>query len=173
MDTTDRRQQILNDLKNASKPLSATTLAKKYAVSRQIIVGDVAIIRAEGELVTATPRGYVLESKDTGYIYQIACIHKTIEEMENELNIMVDNGCKVINVIVEHSVYGQITGELRISSRYDVKQFVNKLVKSEGAMPLSTLTGGVHLHTISCPDSDSFLRVKEELKANNMLYEDD
>lgn len=55
MNTSERRARILEYLKAADRPLSATLLAQKLSVSRQIIVGDVALLRAGGEAVTATP----------------------------------------------------------------------------------------------------------------------
>lgn len=57
MDASRRRVRILDYLRAAKAPVSATALAKKLSVSRQIIVGDVALLRAAGEAVTATPRG--------------------------------------------------------------------------------------------------------------------
>ena len=89
--------------------------------------------------------------------------------MERELNILVDNGCYVVDVVVEHPVYGQLTGELRLASRYDVRQFAERLA-SEGAPPLSTLTGGVHLHTLLCPDEAAYTRACKELEAAGLLF---
>jgi hypothetical protein len=88
--------------------------------------------------------------------------------MAAELQIMVDNGCTVLDVIVEHPVYGQLTGTLGLASRYDVKEFIRR---SEAAQPLSLLTEGAHLHTLSCPDEESFLRVREELRIAGFLLE--
>ena len=83
---------------------------------------------------------------------------------------MVDNGCTVINVTVEHPIYGQLTGQLQLSSRYDVSQFMEKLRKGEVA-PLCQLTGGVHLHALSCPDEACFERTKAALSDAGLLYE--
>ena len=66
MNAKERRQAILEQLKRAEKPVSATALARQYGVSRQIIVGDVALLRAGGEPISATPRGYVLDREGTG-----------------------------------------------------------------------------------------------------------
>ena len=82
---------------------------------------------------------------------------------------MVDNGCTVVDVIVEHPLYGQISGRLDLSSRYDVSQFVDKL-STQDAPPLSSLTGGVHLHTLICPDEDAYIRVRNELAKENLLF---
>jgi len=91
MTAEKRRASILQQLRAASQPVSATALAKTFGVSRQIVVGDVALLRAAGTDITATPRGYVLDQNPGGLIRQAACCH-TASDMETELNIMVDNG---------------------------------------------------------------------------------
>ena len=165
----ERRKQLLNILSSSNSPVSGGTLSKELDVSRQIIVGDVALLRAGGARITATPRGYVLERPPEGRRFTIACRH-TPEEMARELEIMVDNGCTVENVIVEHSVYGQLVGQLMLSSRYDVAEFIRKVSES-GSKPLSDLTGGIHLHTLRCPDESAFGRVTAELREAGYLLE--
>ena len=91
------------------------------------------------------------------------------KQVEQELLTIVDNGCTVIDVVVEHPVYGQLTGQLHLSSRYDVGQFLQKVSRS-GARPLSALTGGVHLHTILCPDEAAWHRVRAALDQAGFLY---
>ena len=59
-------------------------LAQQYGVSRQIIVGDVALLRAAGEAIDATPRGYVVRRGGTGLLRQAACRHAAAD-MEQEL----------------------------------------------------------------------------------------
>ena len=169
MDALDRRQAIARRLQQSDKPLSATALAQQFDVSRQVIVGDIALLRASGTNVSATPRGYVLESEKGGLVRTIACVH-TLDKLEDELNVIVDNGCEVLDVIVEHPVYGQMKGELRLASRYDVGCFVTKL-QSTSAPPLSTLTNGVHLHTVRCPDEAAFARVCAALEKQGLLFE--
>lgn len=167
MNTSERRGRILEYLKAADGPLSATVLAQKLSVSRQIIVGDVALLRAGGEAVTATPRGYVLERPRDGVTGTVACLHRS-EDMERELTLMVDQGCTVENVIVEHPVYGQLTGPLDLSSRYDVAEFIRK-VEENAARPLSALTDGIHLHTLCCPDRETLDRTVRMLDEAGFL----
>ena len=63
--TADRRRKdILDMLHRASAPVSASALAARLSVSRQVIVGDIALLRAAGAPVFATPRGYVLTEKE-------------------------------------------------------------------------------------------------------------
>ena len=170
MNAEQRRREILDALKASAAPLSATALAQRWGVSRQIIVGDVAILRAGGERISATPRGYVLERETGMLVRTVACVHSG-EDMRAELNIMVDNGCTVRDVIVEHPIYGQLIGSLELKSRYDVNQFVARSAES-AATPLSALTDGIHLHTLLCPDAEAFCRVKAELKEYGFLLEE-
>ena len=167
MNVAERREHILEYLRETDRPLSATVLAGRLSVSRQIIVGDVALLRAAGEDITATPRGYVLERPRAGFSRTVACLHSP-EDMERELTLMVDQGCTVENVIVEHPVYGQLTGPLDLSSRYDVAEFIRKVEKN-AARPLSALTDGIHLHTLRCPDRETLERTVRALDEAGFL----
>lgn len=166
----ERRQAILEYLRQSSSPVSAGYFAERFSVSRQVVVGDVALLRAAGADISATPRGYVILKEDRGLIRRLACRHD-VGRMEAELCAMVDQGCSVLDVIVDHPVYGQLTGPLQLSSRYDVSQFLLRCEEEE-ARPLSDLTGGIHLHTLSCPDEAAFQRVQAALRELNVLLED-
>ena len=163
----DRRKAVEQMLEKAGGPVSATALARRFSVSRQIIVGDVALLRAAGADIVATPRGYVLGRRPAGVERRVACVHAP-GDMERELNAIVDAGGEVVDVIVEHPVYGQLTGLLGVRSRYDVQEFLTR-VEAHGARPLSDLTGGIHLHTIRCPDEKTFQRVERSLQNENIL----
>ncbi len=158
MSKPERRTQIIEIIKNAAGPISASMLAAQLNVSRQIIVGDIALLRASGQNISATPRGYVFESEESqqafGYIGLIACKHDE-EKLVEELYAIVDFGGTVIDVTIEHSTYGQISGRLDIASRHDADEFINKLKLSQ-SKPLSDLTDGIHLHQIGCRDKHSF-----------------
>ncbi len=169
MDASERREQIRQKLSAATGPISATTLAQQLGVSRQIIVGDVALLRAAGAEISATPRGYIIHHEDTGLIKTVACRHSG-EEMEAELNAMVDLGCTVLDVIVDHPIYGQLTGPLHLSNRYDVQQFILRN-RELSAHPLSLLTEGIHLHTLSCGNEETYQRVLTALRQQGILLE--
>ena len=164
MKADERRKAIAGSL-TADQPTSATALARRFSVSRQIIVGDIALLRASGLDIVATPRGYQL-GETTGLIRTVACVH-TGSQTEQELLAMVDNGCTVLDVVVDHPLYGQITGQLSLSSRYDVQQFVEK---ARHAAPLSSLTDGVHLHNLRCPSEDAYQRVCAQLDQLGIRY---
>lgn len=167
MTAEERRKSMLNTLKNSDRPCNATTLAETYGVSRQVIVTDVALLRAAGVSIHATPRGYVVGREESGIRRRIACRHEA-GDTERELCIIVDQGCTVWDVVVEHPVYGELTGALRLKSRYDVGQFIQK---SSEAQPLSLLTEGIHLHTVLCPDEQAFQRVCDALREAGFLLE--
>ena len=89
----ERREQILKILKTSTEPVAGTDLAKQLDVSRQIIVQDMALIRANGIDVMSTHRGYVIqESKQVSRVFKV--IH-TDDQVEEELNLFVDLCSKV------------------------------------------------------------------------------
>ena len=168
MEQTQRRKALLRDLQQADHPLSASYLASRYSVSRQVIVGDVAVLRASGENITATPRGYVMAVPVVGrYIGSVVCRH-SMKGMRRELELLVDAGCTVLDVVVDHPVYGQLTGPLHISTRKDVDQFMEKITENN-TQPLFSLTDGTHVHTLSCPDPASYHRACAALDEAGIL----
>ncbi|MCQ4638504.1 transcription repressor NadR [Anaerovorax odorimutans] len=171
MDAKKRRSQILSMLKKSDTPVSASSLAENLSVSRQIIVGDVAILRASGACITATPRGYVYEEESSGFPYEglLACRH-TPAQLQEELYTIVDFGGFVIDVTIEHPLYGQLSGPLNIGSRYDVDLFIEKVEAAENAKPLSVLTGGIHLHRIGCKDKSVFSLIRDQLDERGIIF---
>lgn len=167
MTAKERRSKIKDIILATSKPISATALANLMGVSRQVIVGDVAIMRASGEDIIATARGYLPAADSAGIKRVIACNH-SCADTQKELYIMVDAGCTVVDVVVEHPVYGQIAGQLGLASRLDVDQFMDR-ISDPGAQPLSTLTEGIHLHTVTCPDTRCLDHLLSELSKAGIL----
>ena len=168
MHAEERRETILKLLRQSAQPVSASTLAGRLSVSRQIIVGDIALLRAGGADILATPRGYCLQNAAAAGLTRRVAVRHDEAGMETELNAMVDNGCTVVDVIVEHPLYGQLTVPLQLSSRYDVAQFI---ARSRTAQPLSVLTGGIHLHTLLCPSEDAYRRGLDALRQDGFLLE--
>ena len=155
MNAAQRRERILTRLTGASEPMSASLLAGELGVSRQIVVGGVALLRAAGAQIDATPRGYQLHPAAKGYTGILACVHRTAEEMRAELYTVVDQGGVVVDVAVENPLYGELRGNLNLASRYDVDLFLRQAADTPECL-LSRMTGGVHLHTLHCPDEASF-----------------
>ena len=169
MNSAQRREEILRRLTDAAAPVSASALAGELGVSRQIVVGDVALLRAAGTQIDATPRGYQLHPEAKGYTGILACAHRTAEEMRTELYTVVDQGGVVVDVAVENPLYGELRGNLNLASRYDVDNFIQQAAETPECL-LSRMTGGVHLHTLRCPDEATFRRVWDALDALGLLY---
>ena len=163
MKADGRRRAILEKLAAATGPVSASRLAEQLGVTRQIVVGDVALLRAAGAKIDATPRGYRLQEAAGGYTALVACCHSTADAMRRELYAVVDQGGVVADVWVENALYGEIRANLNVASRYDAD--------ASPASLLSSMTGGVHLHTIRCPDEAAFRRIEDALQAAGVLYE--
>ncbi len=173
MNTEERRKQLLERLEHTDKPLTGSFLAREFAVSRQIIVGDIGIIRAMGKNIYATPRGYIIPSPkvtDKGIMATIACRHDVVG-LKTELETIVDYGGFVRDVIVEHPLYGELRGDLMLATRHDVAMFLQKMAACK-ASPLLLITGGVHLHTLEVPDTMTLERIRQELKRQGILAEE-
>lgn len=158
----ERRDKILELLRASSEPITGTELSKKTGVSRQIIVQDIALLRAKGLNIFATPQGYLLLEGEANKMSKVIACNHNRDGIRKELEIIVDNGGKVIDVIVEHPLYGEIKSMLMIASRLDVANFMKHYEDSD-TKPLSALTGGVHLHTIEVADESSYEHIIKEL----------
>ena len=165
-----RRQNILAELNDATGPINATKLAEMNGVTRQIIVADIALLRAAGNNIRAEHRGYVLDRTIGEIRKKIVCKHSK-EGVVDEFYAIVDNGGKVIDVQVEHSVYGVISADMSVSSRFEADEFVRNVSES-GAAHLSDLTGGVHVHTIGVKDEVTFERICAKLDELGVLVKD-
>lgn len=159
-----KRQQLLELLQVAVEPIKGQALAEKLQVSRQAVVQYIAIIRASGVNVIATHSGYMIPKLPTqgGQIKTIYSVHED-QHIREELEIIVDMGGKIIDVIVEHPVYGEIICPLNINSRYEIKKFIEELERHK-AKPLSILTGGNHRHTIEVPSNEVYEMIVKKLK---------
>lgn len=163
-----RRRGIVAWMRSHGAPIPGGELARHFRVSRQCLVQDVAILRASGENIDATPRGYRLPKVAShGHRAILACRHSP-ERTKEELQILVDHGVKILDVIVEHPLYGELRGSLMLESRADVQDFLDR-VRGSRALLLSSLTGGVHLHTIEASRPEAISRARAKLRARGFL----
>ncbi len=171
--TEERRKYILSILKERHEPITGSELSIICSVSRQIIVGDITLLKARNEPIIATPSGYI-------YIHQIdpklerktriiASLH-TPEQAEEELMLLVDCGVTVKDVKVEHPMYGDLTASIMVSTRQDVRQFIANL-KNTNASLLSQLTNGLHLHTIEAASEAELEQAVQALRNAGFLKE--
>lgn len=171
MDGTERRKQIENILEMEADPVSASVLARRFGVSRQIIVQDIALLRATNKNILSTNKGYVIfeKQKHTG-ARRIISVRHTDAQMKEELYAIVDAGAKVLDVVVEHDVYGQISADLSITSRRDVDEFLEKISRNTGK-PLKELTGDEHFHTIEAEKEEILDAVEKILDKMGFLLD--
>ena len=162
----ERREHILKILKNRKEPVAGTELAKRLQVSRQVIVQDMALIRANGAEILSTNRGYMIrEEKAASRVFKV--IH-TDEQVEEELNLFVDHGGKVEDVFVFHKVYGVIKAGMNIKSRKDVRKYMEDISGGKSTQ-LKNLTSGYHYHTITAEDEQTLNQIQEELHQRGFL----
>ena len=173
MTSSQRRNEILRCLQTASAPISATALAAELGVSRQIIVGDITILKARNEPVIATPSGYIYINQinpDMDRKTKVVASMHTAEQAEEELLLLVDCGVTVKDVKVEHPLYGDLTASIMVSNRDEVRQFISNL-KNTNASLLSQLTNGIHLHTIEAASEQQLQKAVQALKGAGFLKE--
>lgn len=169
MDSRTRRLRIMDALQTSQGAITGNELSKRCNVSRQIIVGDVAILRAQGIHIISTPRGYQLIDEKKGGMQQVfVCCHGP-EMMEKELNAIIDNGGIIHNVVVEHEVYGDLEGKLNLHSRRDIQQYLKRMNDSNAEL-LSSISGGIHTHLVETENAEDMTAVQEALESLGVLY---
>ena len=166
MKGVQRRENIIRLLSESHEPVSGTSLAKMLGVSRQVIVQDMALIRAGGVSVISTNQGYVLES---GLMAKkVFKVRHTEDETEEELNLIVDHGGIVEDVFVYHKVYGVIEAPLHIKTRMDVKKYMESITTGKSST-LMNVTSGFHYHTIRAENSQVLDEIYDALAERGFL----
>ena len=164
----ERRNRIMELLARTDEPLSGSRLAKELGVSRQVIVTDIALLRAKDPAIVATNSGYILmQSDDSRRVFKVK---HTEEQTEDELNAIVDLGGTVLDVYIEHKVYGTIRAPLDISSKRDVRNFMDDLASGVSS-PISRVTDGYHYHTVSARSSAILDEIETMLGEKGYLIE--
>lgn len=161
MDGQARRNKIIETVKKSNKPVSGTALAKDLGVSRQVIVTDIALIRANGVNIISTNRGYIINSNSK--CQRIIKSHHNDEQILDELFTIVDNGGCAENIIINHRYYNRLEAPLNVSSRREAKDFM-EAIESGKSKSLSSATSGYHYHVISADDEATLDIIENELK---------
>ncbi|WP_057911570.1 transcription repressor NadR [Peribacillus muralis] len=167
----ERRTKLLHILQTSTQPVTGNELSQMTNVSRQVIVGDITLLKARNEPIIATSQGYmylpVESTKKPERI--IACQHDPSRTQE-ELFLLVDIGVTVKDVKIEHPVYGDLTASIMVSSRKEVQQFLSR-VSATNASFLSELTSGIHLHTVSAATEDLLDEAEVALRDAGILVD--
>ncbi|MDO5520554.1 MAG: transcription repressor NadR [bacterium] len=168
MDGKERREKIVELLNSSEDAISGSQLAKVLGVSRQIVVQDIALLRATNKNIISTTRGYMFYVVEESKAKRSFLVKHTTEQIEEELCTIVDNGGKILDITVMHEVYGQIQADLIIKTRQEVYDFVEQ-VNTKRTVPLKELTDGVHVHTVEA-DSERILdRIENALREKGFL----
>ncbi len=168
----ERRNQILQILKNQSTPLSGTALAGAFHVSRQVIVQDIALMRAENHDILSTNRGYLYRRRDSSDSLpkRVFFVRHSTRQVLDEFMAVLELGGMILDVVVEHELYGQIRVDLLIESEQDAREFYEKLMLSKDN-PLKALTDDCHYHTVAAPSERLLDLIEQELRHKGFLCE--
>ena len=166
MKSDERRKSIVNLLLSEKKPISGNELSDKYGVSRQIIVRDISILKAQGNDIFATNAGYMIRSSP--FKERVFKVFHTTDQTEDELQTIVDLGGTVADVYVWHKAYGKMEAKLNISSRSQIDQFIES-VRSGKSVELMHITGGYHYHTVRAASEGILDKIESELNSKNYI----
>lgn len=168
MTGSERREKIIEEIKKSKVPLSGSALAELCEVSRQVIVQDMALIRAAGTDIISTNRGYIYHAPRT--VSRTFKVQHTDEQMEDELCSIVDLGGYVVNVMVNHRVYGWMEAELGIRSRRNVQTFLED-IKAGKSSPLKNITSNYHYHKVEADCGETLDLIEQMLREKGFLVE--
>ena len=166
MQGTERREQIIHEIRESTAPVSGKKLAALYNVSRQVIVQDIALIRASGYDIISTNRGYIIQEPLVRE--RVFKVNHTDEQLEEELYSIIDLGGTVVNVMVNHRVYGHMEAELRINSRRKVEAFMED-IRSGKSSPLKNITSNYHYHKVAADSEETLDLIEEALRQKHFL----
>ena len=172
MTGNQRRNGILQMIREQGAPLSGTALAKAFGVSRQVIVQDIALIRAENHPIVSTNKGYIYRTaaNENHQPKRVFCLRHTTEQVLDELMTVLELGGRILDVAVEHELYGQIRVDLLIENPAEAEEFTKRLALCRDN-PLKVLTDDCHYHTVSAPSEKLLDLMEQELRAKGYLVE--
>lgn len=162
----ERRDALLDKLTSSNGPIAGKELAKTFGVSRQVIVQDIALLRASQYDITSTTNGYILQS-----LPQVSRVFKVFHadnQVEEEMNLIVDYGGEIKDVFVYHKTYGVVRAEMNIQTRKDVQQFLSDIQSGKSSL-LMNVTSGYHYHTIAAPSKNILDLIQEQLQKKGFL----
>ena len=155
--TLNRKQELLTLLKQSKEAINGQSLAEHFGVTRQIIVQDIALLRADGSQIISTNRGYIYKaSDDNSYAHRLFKVNHTVNNMEEELLAIVDNGGRIQNIM---------------TCRRDARHFLEQAASSD-FRPLSELTNGVHYHLVEADSQQDLDYIEEALDNLGFLVKD-
>jgi len=170
MEAVNRRKKIVEIVNKADGPITGSELSDLLDVTRQVVVQDIALLRASGTPIFATSSGYLMieASAKKMPLKVFTCRHLTLQQAEDELMIIVENGGRVRDVIIEHPVYGEITGTLMLNTTEAVRNLIERLRRKDSLM-LSSIVDGIHMHTVEAASEEQLLLIEKKLRDAGIL----
>jgi len=162
----ERLKKLIEILSLSKEPVSGNQLAERFKVTRQVIVKDIAILKAQGYEIKSSPRGYSINPEN--YLIKTIAVKHSSDKVEQELKTIVKCGGRVLDVSVEHPVYGEIVGKIDVYTEEEVDNFIAKLKTTK---PLSIINNGIHIHRIEVENEEQYNCIKKELKRLKILLE--
>lgn len=169
MKVAERRKAIISYLLAAKEPVSGAELSQQFNISRQIIVQDIAILKGSGCDILSTSQGYILQKSP--FSERVFKVRHTAEETEDELSCVVSLGGTIVDVFVQHRVYGKIGAELNIASSEQVREFLDN-IRTGKSTELMNVTGGYHYHTIRADSEQILDKIGAALRERNYIVPD-
>ena len=166
MNGDKRRESILQQLAESPLPISGLQLAKLLNVSRQVIVQDIALLRAEKRDILSTNTGYII--KKAVKPQRVFCVAHSDDCILDELYTIVDLGGRVVDVQINHKVYGNFLAQLNIKSRKDAENLVERISLGE-SIPLKKLTQDTHCHLVEADTIEELNSIENELRRKGYL----
>lgn len=168
MTGSERRNAIVAQIKESESPVPGKALAAEFDVSRQVIVQDIALIRAAGHDIISTNRGYIINEPHA--VRRVFKVNHTDDELKDELDSIVDLGGQVLDVMINHKVYGQMKADLNVTSRRRAAEFLAD-IKSGKSSPLKNITSDYHYHTVQADSEETLDLIEEMLRKKGYLVE--
>ena len=166
MKAEERRKQIANLLLAENRAVSGGELSERFGVSRQIIVHDISLLKANGYEILATHNGYIIQMAPLAE--KVFKVYHTTEQTEDELSLIVELGGTVADVFVWHKAYGRMQAKLNISTKEEISRFIES-VRSGKSIELMSITGGYHYHTVRADSVGVLDKIEKELKKKNYI----
>lgn len=161
MNGEERRTKLINILSDSDIPVSGSALSQRLSVARQVIVQDVALLRANGYEIFSTSRGYVLLSKNEhSRIFKL--IHSD-DDAEQELSLIVDLGGRIKDVFVYHKAYGIVKADMNIRTHKDIDEYMRNINSGKSTL-LKNVTSGYHYHTVTADDRQTLDEIEKRLR---------
>jgi len=166
MKADERRKEIITLLMAKDGAVSGGELSERLNTSRQIIVQDIAILRAAGYEILSTHQGYVV--KNTPLIERVFKLRHTSDQTEDELTCIVNLGGTVVDVFVWHKVYGKVEANMNIFSQHSINKFMEG-IKSGKSTELMNITSGYHYHTVRAESKEVLDRIEAALEERGYI----